>query len=178
MLRLFCLQLAVALGPCVYIWDGGTGSVDLFVEYNDPLRICSVKWTGSGTHLAIGLSNNEIELYDAATKKQLRVMRGQPGRVNAMSWNEAILTSGGKRGLLMNSDVRQKKHAVAMVEAHSGDICGLSWSDSKNQLASGGKDNLLAVWDPRYFPLLRLSMYCLYPSQHLLVCHRPANSMK
>lgn len=152
MLSFASLQLAVGLGPCLYIWDGDTGDVDLFVELDDPLYICSVKWTGSGTHLALGLSNNEIELYDVRTKKQLRIMRGQPGRVNAMSWNESVLTSGGKGGVLMNSDVRQKKHAVAMVEAHAGDICGLSWSDSKHQLASGGSDNLLAVWDPRCLP--------------------------
>lgn len=142
------LQLVVGLGPSLYIWNGDTGDVDLFLEYDDPIYICSVKWTASGTHLAIGLSDHTIELHDVRVKKQLRLLRGHPGRVNVMSWNET-LTSGGKGGYIMNSDMRQKQHAVSMVQAHAGEICGLSWSESKNQLASGGGDNLLAVWDSR-----------------------------
>lgn len=138
----------VGLGPSLYIWNGDTGDVDLFLEYDDPIYICSVKWTASGTHLAIGLSDHTIELYDVRVKKQLRLLRGHPGRVNVMSWNDT-LTSGGKGGYIMNSDMRQKQHAVSMVQGHEGEICGLSWSESKNQLASGGGDNLLAVWDSR-----------------------------
>lgn len=143
------MQLMVALGSSLYLWDGDTGDVDLFQQFDDSLYICSVKWTESGSHLAIGMSDHTIQLHDVSAKKQLRCMRGQPGRVNAMSWSDSILSSAGKGGLIMNSDVRVKQHAVSTVEAHTAEICGLSWSPAKNQLASGGNDSLLAVWDSR-----------------------------
>lgn len=139
----------VGLGPCLYLWDGDTGEVDLFHEFSESLYICSVKWTERGTHLAIGMSDNTIQVHDVAAKKQLRSMRGQNGRVNALSWNETILSSGGRGGQIMNSDVRVKQHAVSTVQGHAGEVCGLSWSPTKSQLASGGSDSLLAVWDSR-----------------------------
>ncbi|CAN0861094.1 Cell division cycle 20.1, cofactor of APC complex [Linum grandiflorum] len=30
---------------------------------------------------------------------------------------------------------------------HNEDVCGLKWSDSGKHLASGGKDNLVHIWD-------------------------------
>ena len=31
---------------------------------------------------------------------------------------------------------------------HQQEVCGLKWSPSGGQLASGGNDNLLHVWQP------------------------------
>eukprot|EP00892_Ulva_mutabilis_P004073 jgi/Ulvmu1/2037/UM120_0033.1 len=142
-------QLMVALGSTLYLWNGDTGDVDLFQEFDDPLHMCSVKWSQDGDHVAIGMSDHTVQLYDVKARKQLRCMRGQPGRVNALSWNHVVLASAGKGGVIMNSDVRVKQHAVSTVEAHKGEVCGLAWSPSRSQLASGGDDKLLAVWDGR-----------------------------
>jgi cell division cycle protein 20 (cofactor of APC complex) len=36
---------------------------------------------------------------------------------------------------------------VALLEGHTQEVCGLRWSDDGSQLASGGNDNILNVWD-------------------------------
>eukprot|EP00658_Telonema_sp_P-2_P058585 TRINITY_DN4709_c0_g1_i1.p1 TRINITY_DN4709_c0_g1~~TRINITY_DN4709_c0_g1_i1.p1 ORF type:complete len:211 (+),score=41.92 TRINITY_DN4709_c0_g1_i1:176-808(+) len=46
-----------------------------------------------------------------------------------------------------NHDVRVANHVVSNVKAHSQEVCGLRWNGAGTQLASGGNDNLLSVWD-------------------------------
>ncbi|CAN7010627.1 unnamed protein product [Brassica oleracea var. botrytis] len=55
-------------------------------------------------------------------------------------------------GKIVNNDVRIRSHVVGTYRGHAGEICGLKWSGSGMQLASGGNDNVLYscsvhVWD-------------------------------
>ena len=43
--------------------------------------------------------------------------------------------------------VRIREHVIGSMEAHDQEVCGLKWSPSGQQLASGGNDNLLHIWD-------------------------------
>jgi cell division cycle protein 20 (cofactor of APC complex) len=50
-------------------------------------------------------------------------------------------------GKIVNNDVRIRNHAVQTYRGHEQEVCGLKWSGSGQQLASGGNDNLLHIWD-------------------------------
>ena len=50
-------------------------------------------------------------------------------------------------GKIINNDVRVRSHIVATFAGHQQEVCGLKWSSSGQQLASGGNDNLLYIWD-------------------------------
>ncbi|CAI9762211.1 unnamed protein product [Fraxinus pennsylvanica] len=79
---------------------------------------------------------------------QLRTLRGGHGsRFGALDWNNHILTTGGMDGRIINNDVRMRAHIVEMYSGHHREVCGLTWSASGQQLASGGNDNLLHIWD-------------------------------
>jgi cell division cycle 20, cofactor of APC complex len=68
-------------------------------------------------------------------------------RVGSLAWNNNILTTGSMDGKIVNNDVRIRNHVVQTYEGHSQEVCGLKWSGSGQQLASGGNDNLLHIWD-------------------------------
>jgi cell division cycle protein 20 (cofactor of APC complex) len=68
-------------------------------------------------------------------------------KVGSLAWNDHILTSGGMDGKIINRDVRAKSHTVKTYMGHQQAVCGLKWSDSGQQLASGGSDNLVYIWD-------------------------------
>lgn len=74
-------------------------------------------------------------------------MEGHSGRVGALAWNQGILTSGSRDRLIFHSDVRIKEARVARLHGHKQEVCGLKWSPDGKQLASGGNDNKLFVWD-------------------------------
>ncbi|KAF3620019.1 Cell division cycle 20.2, cofactor of APC complex, partial [Capsicum annuum] len=47
--------------------------------------------------------------------------------------------------MIINNDVRSRSHVVGKYRGHTQEICGLKWSESGQQLASGGNDNLVHI---------------------------------
>ncbi|KAL6634971.1 hypothetical protein ACP70R_027642 [Stipagrostis hirtigluma subsp. patula] len=141
--------LSIALGDTVYLWDASSGSTSELVtvdEDNGP--ITSVSWAPDGRHIAIGLNSSDVQLWDTSSNRLLRTLRGVHGaRVGSLAWNNNILTTGSMDGKIVNNDVRIRNHVVQTYEGHSQEVCGLKWSGSGQQLASGGNDNLLHIWD-------------------------------
>ncbi|KAI3935725.1 hypothetical protein MKX01_032909 [Papaver californicum] len=141
--------LAIALGNTVYLWDATDSSTsELMTVDEDTGPITSVSWAPDGRHIAVGLNNSEVQLWDSTSNKQLRTLRGgHESRVGAMDWNNHVLSTGGMDNLIINNDVRIRNHIVETYRGHHQEVCGLKWSASGQQLASGGNDNLLHIWD-------------------------------
>ena len=99
--------MAVALGSSVYLWNAATGETELLMQCPEEEDIVtSVKWAADGTHIAVGTSNAEVQLWDANRAKQIRTLRGHAARVSALAWNRSTLSSGGRDSLILNHDVR------------------------------------------------------------------------
>jgi len=139
-------HLAVALGSRVYIWNAISGSIIELMSLEGEY-VCSLKWIGDGSYLAIGSSNGEVQLWDIEGMKRSRVMGGHRSRVSSLSWNQYIISSGARDGAIMHSDVRVANHMVSQSILHTQEVCGLTWSQDGRYLASGGNDNLVAVWE-------------------------------
>jgi cell division cycle 20-like protein 1, cofactor of APC complex len=74
-------------------------------------------------------------------------MTGHTARVGALAWNDHILTSGSRDRLIFHRDVRQPDQYLRKLVGHKQEVCGLKWNCEDGQLASGGNDNKLMVWD-------------------------------
>ncbi|KAI7998756.1 Cell division cycle 20.1, cofactor of APC complex [Camellia lanceoleosa] len=73
--------LAIALGNTVYLWDATNGATSELVtidDENDP--VTSVKWAPDGRHIAVGLNNSNVQLWDSTANRQDRVreVEGNP----------------------------------------------------------------------------------------------------
>jgi cell division cycle 20-like protein 1 (cofactor of APC complex) len=87
-------------------------------------------------------------------------MTGHTSRVGALAWNESILSSGSRDRLIYHRDVRVPEHHVQCLTGHRQEVCGLKWNGDQNQLASGGNDNKLFVWDGLHEkPLYKFSQH-------------------
>ncbi|KAM3379608.1 cell division cycle 20.2, cofactor of APC complex-like [Capsicum galapagoense] len=88
----------------------------------------SVSWSPDGRRLAVALNNSHVQLWDTlqGSSRLLRTLRGHKLRVGSLDWNDNILTIGGMDSMIINKDVH--------------------WSESGQQLASGGNDNLVHIW--------------------------------
>ncbi|CAN0921152.1 Cell division cycle 20.1, cofactor of APC complex [Linum grandiflorum] len=145
--------VAIALGCIVYLWDASDGYISELVTVDEELGpVTSVNWAPDGFHLAIGLKNSQVQLWDCAYEKLVQTLKGghrQGCRVLSMAWNNNSLTTGGEDGRIVNNDIRFVDHTVkrCIYRGHNEDVCGLKWSDSGKHLASGGKDNLVHIWD-------------------------------
>ncbi|KAK3236203.1 ubiquitin-protein transferase activating protein [Cymbomonas tetramitiformis] len=143
--------VAVALGPSVYLWNANSGEVKQLMQTSDAASddyVTSISWACDGKHLSIGTNTAEIQLWDVEAQRQVRTLRGHGARVSCIAWNGCTLASGSRDNTIMQHDVRSREHVTAtLFGQHSQEVCGLKWSPSGQQLASGGNDNLLHIWD-------------------------------
>ncbi len=137
--------LAIVLGPCIYLWNSETGQNSILTESSE--NVSSINWMNSGTCLAVGLGNGAVQLWDICKNELLRTMPGHLDRVSALSWSEYTLSSGSRDSKIFNHDVRIKSHVTSTYLGHKYEICGLKWSPDGTQLASGGGDNKICIWD-------------------------------
>ena len=142
-------QVAIGLERNVYIWSAESGTVNCLLETPEDTYVSSVKWSGDGAYVGVGLGTGEVQIWDVEEGTKLRSMYGHETRVASQSWNKHILSTGARSGLVYNHDVRVAQHKVAELLSHTAEVCGLEWRSDGAQLASGGNDNLVTIWDAR-----------------------------
>ncbi len=139
--------LAVGLGTCVYLWSACTSKVTKLCDLGVADSVCSVGWTQRGTYLAVGTNLGEVQLWDATRCKKVRTMNGHRTRVGTLAWSSHILSSGSRDRNILQRDVRVQEDFVSKLVGHKSEVCGLKWSYDDRELASGGNDNQLFVWN-------------------------------
>ena len=142
-------QVAIGLERSVYVWSAESGTVSSLLECPTDTYIASVKWSGDGAYVAAGLGTGEVQIWDVEEGTKLRSMHGHDTRVSVMGWNKHILSTGARSGLVYNHDVRIAQHKIAELVSHTSEVCGLEWRSDGAQLATGGNDNLVTIWDAR-----------------------------
>ncbi|MCJ1253641.1 ubiquitin-protein transferase activating protein [Lignoscripta atroalba] len=142
-------QVAIGLERNVYVWSAESGTVSCLLETSPDTYVSSVKWSGDGAYVGVGLGSGEVQIWDVEEGTKLRSMHGHETRVGVMGWNKHILSTGARSGLVYNHDVRVAQHKVAELVSHTSEVCGLEWRSDGAQLATGGNDNLVSIWDAR-----------------------------
>lgn len=138
--------LAVALKNEVYLWNAATGSIDNLLTLDESEYISSLSWANECNFLAVGTSTGQTQLWDIAKGKCLRKLNVSEERISTMNWNNKIVSCGSKDGNIYNHDVSVAMSLQSTYSGHSQEICGLKWSPSGQNLASGGNDNTVNVW--------------------------------
>ena len=147
--------LAVALGDSVYLWNASTGGITPLMQTSgEGCHVTSIAWAPRGSEqMAIGTSDHLVHIYDTHKCRLVRSFDGHAGRVGVLSWNNCMLSSGSRDATIMHRDTRSPQRAVATLHSHCQEVCGLKWAPTGVQLASGGNDNMLNIWDERRLPL-------------------------
>ena len=142
-------QVAIGLERNVYVWSAESGTVSCLLETAADTYVSSVKWSGDGAYVGVGLGSGEVQIWDVEEGTKLRSMFGHETRVGVQGWNKHILSTGARSGLVYNHDVRIADHKIAELVSHTAEVCGLEWRADGTQLATGGNDNLVTIWDAR-----------------------------
>ncbi|KAI7820427.1 WD40-repeat-containing domain protein [Gamsiella multidivaricata] len=139
--------LGVGLGSCVYLWSALTSKVTQLCDLGENDSVTSINWISMGSHLAVGTDNGLIQIWDVQNSRRVRTMTGHTQRVGVLAWNDHILTSGSRDRHIYHRDVRSHEMWQHELTSHTGEVCGLKWNSAGTQLASGGNDNKLMVWE-------------------------------
>lgn len=141
--------VALGLDTVVYLWNSATAEIVELVDTGEPAnKIASVKWDKNGKYIAVGLFDGTVQLWDADARKKLRSLQHAAGiRVAALDWNEYLLVTGAKDGSVKLWDVRTQSALLDDVHDHDEEVCGIRWRDDGKQLATGGNDNRVIIYD-------------------------------
>lgn len=141
--------LAIALDKSLYLWNGVSGDVSMLTEFENE-SITSVTWSDDNCHISIGKNDGNTEIWDVETISHIRTMRSGLGvRICSQDWLDTLISTGSKSGEIQINDVRIKNHIINTWEQHSGEVCGMKFRKDGLQLASGGNDNTVMIWDTR-----------------------------
>lgn len=143
--------LSVGLGSCVYLWSARTSQVtrlcDLSFEERSE-KVTSVSWSERGDLVAVGCDKGQVQIWDVTTNKQVTELSGHVNRVGALAWNGDMISSGSRDKIILQRDVRTPcVTPTRTLESHRQEVCGLKWSPDNQNLASGGNDNKLFIWN-------------------------------
>jgi cell division cycle 20-like protein 1 (cofactor of APC complex) len=149
--------VAVGLGSSVYLWSANTSRANKLVDYGAADDVACVAYTELGATLAVGTRVGHLQLYDTEKQVLLRSFEeAHRSRVGCATWNGPILATGSRDKSIMERDIRAPPSScvVRELQAHRQEVCGLKYSfegmaGPHRQLASGGNDNRLFVWDAR-----------------------------
>ncbi|KAE9465276.1 hypothetical protein C3L33_02816, partial [Rhododendron williamsianum] len=150
--------LAVGLGTCVYLWTATTSKVTKLCDLGPNDGVCSVQWTREGSYISIGTSLGQVQVWDGTQCKRVRTMSGHQTRTGVLAWSSRILSSGSRDRNILQHDLRVPNDFVSKLVGHKSEVCGLKWSHDDRELASGGNDNQLLVWNQHsQQPILKLT---------------------
>ena len=90
-----------------------------------------------------------VSIWDVTSKTSVRTYNNHNTRVGTMDWNGPVLSSGSRDRMIFHHDVRARSSTTGKQQGHKQEVCGIEWSPEGKQLASGGNDNCLFVWDQR-----------------------------
>jgi len=96
-----------------------------------------------------------MHIFDASTLQLQRTYpQAHTQRVGALAWNAHVLSSGSRDRQVHHRDVREAAtRPFKRCTGHRQEVCGLKWSGEGGpgaaNLASGGNDNKVCIWDLR-----------------------------
>nr|XP_043618088.1 protein FIZZY-RELATED 3 [Erigeron canadensis] len=150
--------LAVGLGSCVYLWTATTSKVTKLCDLGPNDGVCSVQWTREGSYISVGTSLGKVQVWDGTQCKKVRTMGGHQTRTGVLAWSSRILSSGSRDRNILQHDLRVPSDYISKLVGHKSEVCGLKWSHDDRELASGGNDNQLLVWNQHATqPVLKLT---------------------
>lgn len=150
--------LAVGLGTCVYLWTASNSKVTKLCDLGPSDSVAAVQWTREGSYLSIGTNLGEVQIWDGTRCKRVRTMGGHQTRTGVLAWSSCVLSSGSRDRNILQHDIRVPNDFVSKFVGHKSEVCGLKWSHDDKELASGGNDNQLLVWNQHsQQPVLRLT---------------------
>ncbi|KAK3232057.1 hypothetical protein Dsin_003938 [Dipteronia sinensis] len=151
--------LAVGLGTCVYLWTASNSKVTKLCDLGPNDSVSSVQWTREGSFISVGTNLGQVQVWDGMQCKKVRTFGGHQTRTGVLAWNSRILSSGGRDRNILQHDLRVSSDYISkLVGGHKSEVCGLKWSHDDRELASGGNDNQLLVWNQHsQQPILRLT---------------------
>jgi WD40 repeat protein len=136
----------------INIWSPTTGQTKRTIQTNQ--WVSSLKMLNTNIHLAAGLGNGDINIYNINDGNLVSSLKGQTSDVNdIVQLSDELLSSSSSDGTvrIWNLTTNTSKFTLT---GHTGVVYGLK-QITPSILASGSSDNTIKLWDITTGQLIR-----------------------
>ena len=105
-------MLAVGLSSCVYLWQANTSQVTKLCDLGLSDHITAVNWAQKKDLIGIGTFSGDVQIWDTASEKLIRTLKGHQGRVGSLAWKGSTICSGSRDKSIMMRDLRLNNSIV------------------------------------------------------------------
>jgi cell division cycle 20-like protein 1 (cofactor of APC complex) len=139
--------ISIGLLNHVYTLNASTNKSFKLTSYYVDNLVSAIESNNNGSLVAVATTGGKLDIFDFEKSANIKSIQGHSGRIGAIAWKENIIASGSRDSHIMISDIRSRKPYEKKLEGHKQEICGLSFNSYDWNLASGGNDNKVLVWD-------------------------------
>ena len=145
------------LGHSLFLYNHETAAVSKFITKPQPPYFTSSSFDPTGSYIALGDTEGKFELFDINKSACLFAANPHDSRITTIAWNNPyLLATGSKDHSIKILDLRQNQPIISTFLDHKQEVCGLKWSNDGLNLASGGNDNKVLIWNlKKHIPELR-----------------------
>lgn len=141
--------LAIALENILYLFNVQSKDVSVLIQLNaNEGEISAVKFSPDGNQVAIGTTDGVVEVWVVEPPTRILRNRKHDSGVFAITWQSIDVLTSASKHYILNHDLPSRKFSSGW-KSHQDTVCGLSWSPDTLQLASGGNDNVVRIWEKR-----------------------------
>jgi len=125
------------------LWAPGLGMIDLHGDNYMPVRISA---SPDGARLAGAMADRTVVIWDAATGRQVAVLRGHTDLVLGLAWSAdgSRLASASYDHTVRLWDIERGTSRVLRGHASAVDV--VAWMDDGTHIISGSRDATLRIW--------------------------------
>jgi WD40 repeat protein/tRNA A-37 threonylcarbamoyl transferase component Bud32 len=126
------------------LWTGGGDMIDLRTENYAPVRIMV---SPDGTRLAGAMADRTVLIWDAASGRQVKVLRGHDDLVFGLAWSPdgTRLASASYDHTVRLWDL--DRGTVRVLRGHASAVHAVAWIQDGAKIVSGSNDGTVRIWD-------------------------------
>jgi WD40 repeat protein/tRNA A-37 threonylcarbamoyl transferase component Bud32 len=126
------------------VYAPGAGIVDLHADGYTPVRIAA---SPDGKSLAGAMADRTVVIWDAATGRQVSVLRGHTDLVLGLAWSPdgARIASASYDHTVRLWDIERGTSRV--LRGHASAVDAVAWLED-GRIVSGGRDATVRIWTP------------------------------
>lgn len=138
------------------IYNLHQSSFNKSLKLSSPVFVSCVDETS--TLFALGGSDGVVQVLDIENGYITHSFKGHGSTISALKFHgelnskKWVLTSGDTTGVIKVWDLVKRKNIVTLNE-HNNAVRGLDFSSDGEYLLSGGRDDVLLLWDTKYWKL-------------------------
>ena len=116
-------------------------------------RVNAVVYSPDGRWLLTGSNDGTARLWDAASGRELRSLKGYTSAVMSVAFSPdgKRLASGSADNTVKVWDA-QTGQQILTLKGHTNDVTGVAFSPDSKRIVSGSADKTVKVWDATQLP--------------------------